>query len=462
MEHYNMNQAADTAIEESKQSTLKAGIHAAMDAWKPYLYGYPQTKRKNRRNPNSPKPRVLVSGRNFCSNLCMARSLGKEGYEVEILQIFKSKPGALRKRLRPDAYSKYVKAYYTCVSHGDSTQIVKKLLSLADQERKMLLLPADDLVASIADEYMEELRAHYLQPNINNESGAISRMMSKAVQKDLARAAGLPVVNSSVIRMARGGVVSIPETVKYPCFVKPNISKNGLKSRMRKCESEAELRNALAELSQKNDIEMLVEDYIEIGKEYSLLGLCTKDGVVAPGFFAAEEGGHGSSRGVAITGKILPCSQQQKLIEDISNFVGTLNYEGLFDVDLIETTDGKMYFVELNLRFGGSGYAVTESGVNLPAMFADYMLLNKPVPKDTVVIPGKTFLSEKVLMEEYISGFLTLSEVKKHMAKVDITFVKDEQDPGPYRYFKRIYVLATLKRWIVRRKQMVHGQSGCR
>lgn len=95
-------------------------------------------------------------------------------------------------------------------------------------------------------------------------------------------------------------------------------------------------------------------------------------------------------------------------------------------------------------------------------MFADYMLLNKPVPKDTVVIPGKTFLSEKVLMEEYISGFLTLSEVKKHMAKVDITFVKDEQDPGPYRYFKRIYVLATLKRWIVRRKQMVHGQSGCR
>ena len=48
------------------------------------------------------------------------------------------------------------------------------------------------------------------------------------------------------------------------------------------------------------------------------------------------------------------------------------------------------------------------------------------------------------------------------MAKVDITFVKDEQDPGPYRYFKRIYVLATLKRWIVRRKQMVHGQSGCR
>ena len=69
----------------------------------------------------------------------------------------------------------------------------------------------------------------------------------------------------------------------YPCFIKPNISKSSSKKRMRKCDSEVELRGYLTEFSEKKDIEMLVEDYVEIAKEYSLLGVSTRQGTIGTG-----------------------------------------------------------------------------------------------------------------------------------------------------------------------------------
>ena len=413
------------------------------------LMGYPQMKEKNRRNPFAENPRVLVAGRNFCSNLTMARSLGMAGYEVEILRIFQVRPKwqNLARYLRPDTFSKYVKAYHVCISNRKAQRIVKKLIQIADPYRKMLLIPADDLVANIADEYMGKLSAYYVMPNVNNVPGEIGRLMSKEVQKELAESAGLPVVNSCVIR-TYNHQFEIPESVTYPCFIKPNISKNSSKSRMRRCDSREELEQTLTEFSRKKDIEMLVEDFMQIEKEYSILGLSTKDGVVSPGFFGAEMGGHDAHRGVAMVGRILPTSEAQQLIDDITKFVASLQYNGLFDVDLIQTPDGKLYFTELNLRYGASGHAVTLSGANLPGMFADYMLKDKPIDLSCKVTPGKTFISEKIMLDEYMNGYLTKAEMKQQMKSADIHFIFDPQDPAAYRHFKKFYPAADVMKMI--------------
>lgn len=419
----------------------------------PVLLGYPQVKKKNRRNPESEKVRVLIAGRNYCSNLCLARSFGEAGYEVEVLRIFQTMPkrSNLMRFLRPEAYSKYVKAFYICVSRRKAQKIVDFLKQLSDPNRKMLLIPADDLVASIVDENYEELRELYLLPNVNHQSGELNRLMNKGVQKELARDADLPVLNSCVIT-AEKGVFEIPDSVTYPCFVKPNVSKNSSKSNMRQCATEGELAIALLELSERKAIEVVVEDYVEIEREYSILGLSTKDGVVGPGFFGALEGGHNERRGVAMTGQILPCSEQQELLDKINRFVGTLNYEGLFDVDLIETKDGKLYFVELNLRYGASGYAVTQSGANLPGVFADYMIFDKPIDLTCKVEAGKTFISEKVMLEEYMNSFLSWSDLKKQMNSVDVHFVMNEQDKGPYKHFRLFYLFAMFKKMYLKMK----------
>ncbi len=441
---------AKRALRRTKRAVkkiLRPGIRL-MRKVKYTVLGYPQASLKNRRNPFAEKPRVVVAGRNYCSNLCMARSLGQAGYDVEVLRIFQVKPkwNNLMKQMKPDAYSKYVKAYHVCVTNRKPEAVVKKLIKMADPYRKMLLIPSDDLVADIADEYMKKLRPYYLMPNVKHRSGEINRLMSKSVQKKLAREAGLPVINSCVIK-AYHGKFEIPETVTYPCFIKPNVSKNSSKSRIKRCENEEELRGYLKEFSRKKRIEMLVEDFIEIGREYSILGVSARENVVASGYFGAEEGGHDGRRGVAMIGKIRPTAEQQELIDNISKFIATLKFEGLYDVDLIETVDGKMYFVELNMRFGASGYAVTESGVNLPGMFADYMIFKKPVDTERAIdVAGKTFISEKVMIEEYMAGYLTKEEMEQRMKDVDVHFVMNEQDPKPYAHFKKFYGIAKLQR----------------
>lgn len=449
-------------IKKTIKKVVKKVVYPPLRTLKHILLGYPQTKKKNRRNPNADKPRVMVAGRNYCSNLCMARSLGEAGYDVEILRIFQVRPKKtnLMKIMKPDAYSEYVKAYHVCVSRRRSKRIVNRLKKLADMDKKMLLIPADDLVANIVDDHLEELSEFYFLPNVNNIQGEINRLMSKDVQKELALKAGLPVLNSCLIR-TENGEFEIPDTVTYPCFIKPNISKNSSKSKMKKCETEEELRETLTEYSEKKDVEMLVEDFVEIGKEYSLLGLSTKDGAVGPGFFVAEQGGHKERRGVALVGRILPCEEYQPLIQNLIDFVASLNYEGLYDVDLIETVDGKMYFVELNMRFGASGYAVTQSGVNLPGMFADYMLMNKPVDFECQIeAAGKRFISEKVMIEEYMKSFLTKSEMNETMKDVDIYFVKNSKDTRPYRHFRKFYFIASVMRVIYAKREQMDNESG--
>ncbi len=435
------------AVKKSIKHFLRKFIFPPLRSIKHVLLGYPQTKKCNQRDPNAEKPRVIVAGRNYCSNLCMARSFGAAGYEVEVLRIFQVRPKKrnVMRQIKPDAYAECIKAYHVCVSHRKSHRIVNRLIHLADPNRKMLLIPCDDLVANIVDDNLELLSQYYLTPSIGGRPGEISRLMSKEAQKELARKANLPVLNSCVIRTLNGKF-EIPETVTYPCFMKPNISKNSSKSRMRKCDSEEELRAALTEFSHRKDIEMLVEDYVEIDREYSLLGLATRDGVVAPGYFVAEEGGHKERRGVAMIGRLLPCSEEQELIDQLMAFVGSLDYEGLFDVDLIKTADGKMHFVELNLRYGASGYAVTKAGANLPGMFADYMIFHKPLDFNCKVEPGKSFISEKVMIDEYVGGFLTREEMQEKMDSVDIHFIMDEDDPKPYKHFKKFYPVASVTR----------------
>ncbi len=425
---------------------IKRRTFSSLRNFKYILFRYPQTKKKNQRNSNTERPRILVVGRNYCSNLCMARSFGKAGYEVEVLRVFHKKQ-RLRQYLTPEAYSKYVKAYYVCVTNRKNSRLVQKLEFLADSTKKMLLIPCDDFSAEIIDDNYEQLKQYYLIPNVQDTQGGISHLMSKEVQKQLAIEAGLPVVNGCMI-VADHGEFEIPETVSYPCFLKPNISKNGSKKIMRRCDTEEELIEALTKYSRRKRVEILVEDYLEIKTECSLLGLSTKEKVIGPGFFAAEQGGHVGHRGVAMTGIVLSPSVHQKLVDQLIQFISTLQYEGLYDVDLIETTDGRIFFVELNFRYGGSGYAITESGLNLPGMFADYMIFGKPVDENcSIPETGKHFISELVMIDEYKEGFLkSLSEIRTYMDHADIHFIKNKTDPWPYRHFSMFYPFIALKR----------------
>lgn len=398
------------------------------------------------------RPCAVVAGRNYCNILAMSRALGKSGYDVEVLRIFKTKPGRTRllRRMKPDAFSRYVREYHECIADNDTGRIADWLVRHAAGNHGKLLLPSDDYSAWAVDETLDELRKFYVVPSIADKAGAISRLMDKNEQKKLAAAFNLPMLQSTVIK-SEGGHYEIPAGIVFPCFIKPNISMSSTKAKMRKCSDMDELAEILNGYAASGDFEILAEEYADIKNEYSLLGVSTSDGVAAPCLFRTVRGGHRERKGVALMGETISCEGLQPLIDECCSFIKSLDYTGLFDADFIETADGEIYFIELNFRAGASMHAFTETGVNLPGMFADNIIKGVEFKENCAVSEtGKLFISEKVLMEEYARNDASKAEIKNWMNEADIHFVKDDNDPGPYKYFRRFYAVAGLMRVLYR------------
>lgn len=390
--------------------------------------------------------KAVVIGRNYCNILTTARALGSAGYEVEVVKVFKEKPNAMKflRTMKPDAKSKYVSSYRELVVGSDENAIADCLLEFAEGTKK-LLVPVDDYVCCAVDRSLDELSKYFFAPCVNGTGGEIIRLMDKNEQKMQAEKYKLPLLQSCLIK-SENGKFSIPDDVHYPCFIKPNVSMKSTKDAMRKCENQNELSKVLAAYAGNGDFEMLAEEYAQIKNEYSLLGFSTGNRAITSGVFRVVEGGHHDRKGVALMGETVNPDGFDEIIEKCSRFVEGIGYIGMFDIDLIENTDGKMYFVEINFRAGASTYALNELGVNLYGMYADYIMKGKPADENARVKESKLFISEKVLMEEFARGDISASQVRRYMNSADIFFVKSKDDMKPYEYFRKFYFLSALVR----------------
>ncbi len=385
-------------------------------------------------NASSGKKRIVVVGRNYGSNLSMIRSLKASKVKITVLHVIHSKKikGIAARLLLPEIekYSKYCSSFHVCITDKRPENIIKSLLKLKSDE-KMLLIPTDDLAAGIIDEHYNELQGAYILPSVNKKGGEIIKLMSKSHQKEMAGGFGIKTAKSFIITPSNDGLINIPDDFKFPCFIKPNESRKSTKAVMKKCLSKEELKSVLNDLSKKDECEVLAEEFIDIKHEYSLLGI-SMDGVVfAPGLFMTEN--ESIIDGVAIKGRLFDISNYADIKERLCLFVKSINYNGLFDIDLIEDKSGTIYFAEINLRFGGSGYAVTKGGVNLPSILADYVYKKKAIDTSTCVKgTGRTFVNESVIMNLYMKGKLSKENALKMMRDADIKFVYDEDDMKPY------------------------------
>lgn len=394
------------------------------------------------------KTGIVVAGRNYGNIITMVRAFGKAGYESDILRIYKKRPGRanLMAQMTPDEHSKYVQNFKKCIVKSDASEVVASLLRMVDENKKKLLLPVDDYTVCVVDEYFDILKEYFYIPSIKDNAGEISRFMDKHLQKEYAKQFDLPMLNSWLIK-TQNGVFEIPDDVEYPCFIKPNISMKSTKSTMAKCNNREELETLLTNYASKEDVEMLVEEFADIKQEYSILGISTPERIAAPCVFKATEGGHKERKGVAMKGETVSYKPYEEIITKSCAFIKDLGYIGIFDIDIVETKDGKVYFIELNFRAGASTHVFTESGINLPGMLADYYLKGKEIDSEfPEVAPGISFLSEKVLLEEFARSDANVGKVINDIKSADVCFIKDEYDPQPYKYFAKYYKVAWLMR----------------
>ena len=396
------------------------------------------------------KPLAIVMGRNYTSRLGMIRAAGMAGCDVIVIQTEheKSKLGTI------DDKSKYV---IGCKYSPEPNKkgLIDTIKSCARKDMKPVLLPTDDYTAATIDAYLDILKKDFYLPNINNEQGAIIRLMDKSLQKKLAAEAGMNVAKEWICNWQNGSY-QIPDDIVYPCFTKPQLSSQGhLKSYQKRCNTPTELERVLVSIGKFFHGPILIEEYQEIDKEYAVVGLSLKDSSIMPSVIKMEHSWHG----ITAIGKLFPFSEIPSLEVQLSDFLRRTQLIGLFDIDFYES-NGKMFFNELNVRFGANGFALSYSYLNLPGIFICYLLGNKNLSGENLGNSDSLiFANENILRQMYLEGILSLKDYKKFCRSANINAIKHQEDLAPYYAFKRADFILPLWKLFKKAKECVRANS---
>ena len=392
------------------------------------------------------KQKVVIIGHSFSSRLSLIRSVAQIGCEVTVVVMTALKRNGKRiNDKKPiDCYSKYVSHVYYCLRNDKDAFIRLLLEKCTIPNQKVILIPdSDDTVSAIDNQY-EELKEHFYFPHIVNHPGRIAYWMDKSHQKEMANSVGLNVADARILEI-NDGVYSIPSDMKYPCYTKPLATMNGGKGGMRRCNNKSELAAALDDfiLHRNKTGKILVEDFKEITKEYALLGFSDGKDVIIPGILHLLVLSQ-KNKGIALQGRVTPTAGFEDIVEKFKQLVTEIGFVGLFDIDFYES-DGKLYFCELNLRFGGSGYAITKMGCNLPAIMVQHFtggdmdIWKKQINGEAI------YTNERMCLDDWMSGYITLNEYQQYMKSADIHFVKDNDDPQPQKAYQKEFFIQRMK-----------------
>jgi predicted ATP-grasp superfamily ATP-dependent carboligase len=397
------------------------------------------------------KQKVVIISHSFSSRLALARSVGRMGCEVTLIIMIRNMPreGAKQPPTNGDfdIFSKYVSQVFYC-QRSDDEGLVRLLLErCADPHQKVVIIPTSDFTAAAIDQYQERLDKQFLFPHINHTPGEVTGWMDKVRQKQLAQRMGISVVSATTIEIL-DGQYKIPNSINYPCFTKSLATISGGKNFLRRCNNEDELRRLLNDATRLRNTTILVEDFKKIDKEYAILGFSDGKQVVIPAVLYIEKVSE-SHFGVARHGQVLPPTEFEPLLEQFRQMLLHIGFVGLFDIDFYES-DSTTYFSELNLRFGGSGYAVTKAGVNLPAMLVRSLRGENINDMTQVVTKSYTYVNERTCIDDWYKGYLSTRDYKRLLREADILFVNDDEDSAPQHAFHKAYRRQYFKRILKR------------
>ncbi len=393
------------------------------------------------------KQKVVVIGHGYTSRLGIIRSLAELDCEITVIaMVFHNWIGRFIRFDwgKPiDCYSKYVNQMFYSYARDGEGLINLLLLKCTDPEQKVIIIPDSDYSAMVIDNNQNRLKDYFLFPNIYHTPGLVEHWMDKSVQKDLAKSVGMNVASAKEVRIMNSKY-EMPK-VTFPCFTKPLATINGGKQFLKKCNDELELKRVLDSVaSVEPDIDILIEDYKAIAKEYAVLGFSDGKEVVIPGIieFIANSKSH---FGIAREGKVIPVTGFEVIIDHFKSLVQHVGLCGLFDIDFYEC-DGDLYFGELNLRFGGSGYSITKMGVNLPVMLVK-SLLGESLEGMNKMISGTAYYSnERMCIDDWSYGYISKEECLHMILSADIHFILDEEDLAPQKKLNAFVVLQGMKR----------------
>lgn len=396
---------------------------------------------------------VFVLGKNYSTTLGTVRALGESGHEVFVYFISSN-----RSFIEIVRSSRYISRFFEH-SGFDEENIVRELKEACPEDlRGMILLPTDDFSAAVADSHYDELSHYYRMPYTEKkENGNIVRAMDKSYQMQLARSFGFRTAQSWRISVA-DGKFELSEDIAYPCFIKPLISFQGGKHGMKKCGSREDLKNELEALRKYGDFDVIVQEYLEIDKEYSISGICFGDQVYLPALLGKIRVSE-AHKGTTVCGIIESFGQEPQAYEKLIPLLSGLSLYSIIDVELFRCGE-QIYFNEINFRTSAVCYGIVAGGANLPDLFVKAMDRGKFEEPETAVEYGKTFLCEKAAWDDALAGLLSRKQLRELYRKADYYIIRNEADPEPDRLFLRHAAKRSRERQIRRAKRAVKKLLG--
>ena len=396
------------------------------------------------------KKSIIIIGSNPMTRLSLIRSIGEvTPCDITVVDMVGEIP---KKDIKPvDCHSMYVKRLLRAIKF-DADGLCKLLLhQCADKNGKPLILSVDDDSAHLVDSSLDKLREHFHFAHINNKQGEIGRLMNKQVQKQLAVQAGFDITKSWVVEHHDGHYV-LPQGITFPCYLKGLLSYHTMKSSQGRFDTEEDLTRALDKLGRTAKHPLMVEEYIETEKDLGIMGFCDGTHCVVPAIVELLESGRGAHKGVSVFGKVRKEKEGEGLTEKVANLVKSIGLFGLFNVDLA-ISKGKVYFIELNLRYAAYGYAITKAGVNLPSMMV------RSAYSDVLEIPVSTiqrecsYINEKVALDDVAFGLRAMKDFRSLQQKADVALMNEPTDEMPYLEITRRFPMDFIKQRI---KNLLH------
>lgn len=365
---------------------------------------------------------IIITG-DQVNPLGVLRSIAEGGINPIIIYAFESR---FRKVV---ISSRYVKKYHKVFSYEEAIDLL--IDTYGNECVKPFVYTCDDTIASLIDLRYDELANKFFFFNAGRQ-GKINELLNKQVQCRLAEECGLAIPRQEVVDT---GV--LPKTLKYPVLTKTLKSTMGRwKEDYYICEDEEQLQTAYQSIQSPK---LLLQEYIHKKNELELWGYSINGGeqVYLPfqkSYFRLSNESYGGYMYFTPT-------QNQELIDKISNLIRRCNYTGCFEVEFLVDKDDSLWFLEVNFRFAMSNYGVTFGGINYPLSWAKSVINNR-IETNFQLKEYFTAINEAGDFGQSVATRkVSLFQWLKDIRSVDMLFYYNPKDPLPawsFWYYKII------------------------
>ncbi len=367
---------------------------------------------------------IIVFGDDFHNTYGVIRSLGEAGTHPYFIDVNTRGNSFVEK-------SKYIKKSWRV---DNTSQGIRVLLeNFSKFKSKPVVICTSDKTIHEIDIHYDELKQWFFLPHANAKQGEISRLMQKDLMRKYAKDVGFDLTNSITVDLREFDIKDL-SNINYPCLVKPTTSLEGSKSDISVCYNINELKKSLREVS-KNASEVEIQDYIRKDVELLLMGCVLRSGeVIMPLYLLKlkEDPKLEGSTAWALCQKTYPGFDIQKVRE----FVKRIGYYGIFSLEFLVKGD-KHYFLEINLRNDGNGYAPTYGGVNIPYIWA-LDAIGGDVSEYKRIIEDDFYAQVELTDYGYLkSKPYTILNWLIDAFKTDCFYVANKQDPKPWEELLR-------------------------